>query len=595
MKRYFFHTAILLLTNLFPISAESSFRPKNYPKVIAYQPGSHTTVMAEDLHIVVQFDVAIDPQSVDRRSLTVFGRWTGVCSGKLALENDNQQIRFIPSKIFSAGEWITVSLSKSIKSATGENMPTGFMWNFWISSAPGSLDLQKIAMIDVRHKGERQIRTYGAYAGDLNGDGFHDLTVPNEDASNIRVFLNDGHGGYSSFDTYILRPLSFPSTNEGGDFNGDGFLDFAVGNIGRGAVSILFGDGKGTFSPATHYAVGAGTRGLCILDLNGDGFTDIVTANRKDSNVSILLNNGDGTFGQSIQMRAQVAGETSCATADANEDGVADLFVGGFQSREIAVLLGDGNGHLTFSSKADAAGVPWMLAVGDLDKDGHVDVVSANSQTNQFALLRGDGKGNLGRAELYDTGQFPLAIDIGDLDGDADLDVVTSNFFTANWTVYENDGTGEFLHPRTLRASSAGSCAVLHDRDRDGDLDITGIDERDDLLFLFENAGVTAVRDQALTGVPQDFELHPSYPNPFSKTTSKAAQITVPFTLNERSRVKLEVLNLKGQTVASLLNTELASGRHSARLSTQNLPAGIYFLRLSSQEHRVTRKVVLLP
>ena len=66
--------------------------------------------------------------------------------------------------------------------------------------------------------------------------------------------------------------------------------------------------------------------------------------------------------------------------------------------------------------------------------------------------------------------------------------MVTSNFGSATWTLYENAGDGTFINPRTLQASSAGSCAILHDRDNDGDLDMTGIDEKDDLVFLFLNS-----------------------------------------------------------------------------------------------------------
>ena len=80
-----------------------------------------------------------------------------------------------------------------------------------------------------------------------------------------------------------------------------------------------------------------------------------------------------------------------------------------------------------------------------------------------------------------------MAVDIGDVDGDGDLDAITSNISGKNLTLYENLGDGSFGNPRTLAASGAGSCAIIHDRDNDGDLDITGVDEIDDLIFLFEN------------------------------------------------------------------------------------------------------------
>ncbi|MFQ5608354.1 MAG: FG-GAP-like repeat-containing protein, partial [Candidatus Zixiibacteriota bacterium] len=161
--------------------------------------------------------------------------------------------------------------------------------------------------------------------------------------------------------------------------------------------------------------------------------------------------------------------------------------VGALNSSDIFLLLGDANGALTVSSQVAAGGRPWMLAVGDVNGDGNVDVVSANSTSNNAAVIFGDGAGGMSAATTYPTGAFTLAIDLGDIDGDGDLDLVTSNFSGNDWALYENDGFGVFGNPRTFPASSSGSCAILHDRDNDGDLDMTGIDETDDLLFIFDN------------------------------------------------------------------------------------------------------------
>ena len=80
-------------------------------------------------------------------------------------------------------------------------------------------------------------------------------------------------------------------------------------------------------------------------------------------------------------------------------------------------------------------------------------------------------------------------MDVGDIDGDGDLDVVTSDFDGNSFTVHENAGDGTLVDPRSYAASTNGSCVVIHDRDLDGDLDLTGVDETDDKIFLFENPG----------------------------------------------------------------------------------------------------------
>jgi hypothetical protein len=564
------------------------------PTVISFQPAAQAMVSAENLQIVVEFDQPVEPQSVTSRSFAVFGRWTGVCPGDFIFEDNNRRVRFTPLKTFSAGEWITVSLSKEIQNSAVEKLAKGFAWNFWTRAGAGKLELIETRTINVRQPNEGAIRTYGAYAGDLDGDGFHDFAAPNEFASDVRVFMNDGAGNYSDFEIYDLPPNSTPSTNEGGDFNSDGFLDFAVGNITGNSMSVFLGDGSGRFLPAVTYPADEAPRGLCVLDVNGDAAVDIVTANRRGNNISIFLNNGDGAFAPRRDIQAGVEGEVSCAAADINEDGIIDLFVGGFNSQEIAVMLGDGDGGFEFASKKSSGGNNWMIAAGDLNNDGHVDVATANQNRGQFALLLGDGAGNLSNAVLYDVGLGPLAIDVGDLDGDGDLDVVTSNFGSADWTIYENDGSGIFINPRTLPAREAGSCATLHDRDRDGDLDMTGIDEIEDLIFIFDNPG--SVTDT--TGeppLPAQFALQQSFPNPFVKSSALTSTIVIPFKINQPAAVRLEVFNLLGQRVKTLLTERLHPGSHQRLLNTETLQPGIYFYRLTSGQTTSARRLLILP
>jgi hypothetical protein len=101
--------------------------------------------------------------------------------------------------------------------------------------------------------------------GDFNGDGIPDLAVANGAAANgagVSVLLGNGDGTFQHAVTYPAGTF-FPECVAVGDFNGDGVPDLAVANAGTqyaGTVSILLGNGDGTFRPAVNYAAGATAR-----------------------------------------------------------------------------------------------------------------------------------------------------------------------------------------------------------------------------------------------------------------------------------------------------------------------------------------------
>ena len=81
-----------------------------------------------------------------------------------------------------------------------------------------------------------------------------------------------------------------------GDFKGNGKAHLAVANSGSNNVSVLMGNGDGTFQAAVNYPAGTNPKALAVGDLNGDGKADLAVANFGDNNISALLGNGDGTF-----------------------------------------------------------------------------------------------------------------------------------------------------------------------------------------------------------------------------------------------------------------------------------------------------------
>ncbi len=571
------------------------------PVVVAVSPTPQSTSSERNAHILITFDVPIDPATVNSSTISIFGKWSGVMHGTFQMESNDTRIRFIPTRLPSAGDWMTVALSRGIRSQTGDSLARGYAWNYWVKTQPGYLNLVEVGRVAVRRQGEGHIQTYGAHGADLNNDGFSDFFVPNEISNDCRVFLNNGAGFYSTFTVHPIPNGSRPSTNESADFNADGNMDIAVGNSTGDSVTVFLGNGSGGFLSIRNYRAAGGIRGLSVADLDGDGDPDIVTANRSGNNVAILLNNGGGTFGPPTLMEANGNAETACAMADANGDGVLDLFVGAYASSEIILLLGNGTGGFTYSTKVAAGGNgPWMIAVGDMNGDSKADVVSANSGSANCAVMFGNGAGGLSPAVLYPTGAFPLAIDVGDIDGDGDLDLVTSNYSGRSWSVYENNGTGTLINRRTLPSSRAGSCATLHDRDNDGDMDMTGIDEEDDLIVLFENRPPTSV---SASTVPTQFALHPNIPNPFSASGGNPTT-SIRYDAAQTADIVITISDLGGRHVRTLMHGSRAAGSYIVQWDGTGddgraVASGVYLCRLlanvgAGESFAAVRKLVLM-
>ncbi|MDA0688024.1 MAG: FG-GAP-like repeat-containing protein [Proteobacteria bacterium] len=470
----------------FSVNAGSSLHALQFTP----QPRSITAGKSQ---ITVAFDRPVDPGTVGADDLKVFGRWTGVIQGETSLSTDGQNLVFDIRSSLSAGEWLSATLpAGSIRAADGSELTRGYSWSQWITAGTSDLNFEQIQEISTREAGsQQQIQTYGAYAGDLNGDGWSDFVVPNEISNDLRIFLNDGAGNYGDFSIVPIEEANRPSPNEGADLDGDGDIDFVVGSAWGNHVHVFMGDGAGNLVQTQNLVAGSRVRGVCLLDFENDGDADVFATTYIGNRVALFTNDGNGTFSSATTFDV-ANGEWSCASVDLNEDGLTDIVVGSRISNELVALISNGDGSFTESSRSAAAGDPWMLTAGDMNGDGHGDVVAVNSQQKTMTVTLGDGLGGLESTASYSVAEngegFPLAVDVGDLDGDGDLDVVTADFTTRLFLIFENLGDGTMVRkPKQLIAPAAASCAVLHDRDNDGDLDITGIDEVDDKLLLFRN------------------------------------------------------------------------------------------------------------
>jgi hypothetical protein len=173
---------------------------------------------------------------------------------------------------------------------------------------------------------------YSVAVADVNGDGKPDLVVANGNSNTIGVLLGNGDGTFQAAVTYGCGG-DLPYSVAVADLNGDGKPDLLVANSSSNTVGMLLGNGDGTFQAAVTYGSnGSNARSVAVADANGDGKPDLVvvnlcasTSNCGTGSVSVLLGNGDGTFQAAASYDSGGYIAYSVAVADLNGDGKPDL------------------------------------------------------------------------------------------------------------------------------------------------------------------------------------------------------------------------------------------------------------------------------
>jgi hypothetical protein len=465
-------------------------------QVVSTSPLRNRGMVPWTTAVSVTFDRALQTATVNQSTFRVHGRWTGRADGVMSFSNGNRTVTLVPDHAFSGGETVYVNLGHAIMAADGSPLRNaGYAFQFWVATGRpaarprGPLSFTPIDTLVVRTTPNVATRAYGALGSDFDRDGWLDLAVVNEESGDLRVFRNRGEGN-GMYHPFLQPPTPIgdvASPNEPGDFNNDGFPDAATANVADSTVSIVLGNGDGTFGPQQVVPVGGSPHGLAVLDADGDGDPDIATANTSGNNVSLILNNGSGVFGPATSFNSGGNGEYSLGAGDMNNDGIDDLVVGAQTDQTIHVLTGNGNGTFTHAGSRPAGGATWQLTLGDVDGDFDLDVATGNGGSGNGAILRGNGDGTLAAAEVVSAPGSIVASDLGDLDGDGDLDWVLSSFGAARWFVFRNNGGGTMASAISFTAPQAASCAVFLDFDNDRDLDLALIDEVADVVLLVRN------------------------------------------------------------------------------------------------------------
>lgn len=296
--------------------------------------------------------------------------------------------------------------------------------------------------------------------GDFNGDGKPDVVASDlpggltglfngltgSVGGNVSFLAGLGTGGLATHNDSGTG-ANFPAALAVGDFNGDGKLDLAVANLNDGTVTIMLGNGDGTFSQGQAYSVGNHPTSVAAADFNLDGKLDLAVTDASDDAVSILFGNGDGTFTAASNTITVHSRPVAVVSADFNGDGKPDLAVAGLLSSTVTVLLGDGKGNFTSSNNFPVGRNPNALVVGDFNNDGKQDLAVVNRLSEMVSVLLGNGDGTFKTYRNFSVEASPVAIAAGDLNGDGKTDLVVANAGSNSISVLLNNTD---LTPPTL-------------------------------------------------------------------------------------------------------------------------------------------------
>ncbi len=277
-----------------------------------------------------------------------------------------------------------------------------------------------------------------------------------------------------------------PTSVSTGDFNQDGTTDIITTNIGNNTLSLLFGNGDGTFRPQVTVPTCQEPRSLAVQDYNRDGFKDIAVACAGSNQVSILFGHEAGMFGigPSYSMHRT---PVSIAGGDANGDTFADLLVA-LRNDKIQILLGNGDGSFAKGSLYEYGDTPTSIAATDLNKDGKLDLAVTNGgpMSSAVSIWLGKGDGTFESPRDYRTGKRPLRVTFADFNRDNTTDLLVVNGEKDTFTVFLGNGDGTFKDGKDAGANAGPVYGLARDFNGDHVTDVAIVNiQSNDLSILY--------------------------------------------------------------------------------------------------------------
>ncbi|CAF0975299.1 unnamed protein product [Rotaria sp. Silwood1] len=287
----------------------------------------------------------------------------------------------------------------------------------------------------------KKSRPQSVVVGDFNNDSNLDIVIGISGINSIRIYLGNGNGSFKYTKSYPIES-SYPFLVAVGDFNKDNNLDIVTAIYDNNKAGIFLGDGNGNFTIIKTDAPESDPymNSVAVGDFNQDGFLDFAVSHYRRATISIHLGYGNGSFHILMIISTGFHYPRNIAIGDLNNDGQLDLIFADPYSASIDILCGYENGafgNITMYSTG-AGSCPWSVALADLNNDTFLDIVVVNQWYFSIGIIPGYGNGTFGAQDMFSTGFGSLSssIVLGDFNNDNQLDIAVSNTGTNDIHVF---------------------------------------------------------------------------------------------------------------------------------------------------------------
>jgi len=437
--------------------------------------------------------------------------------------------------------------------------------------------------------------TWGIFSsdfGDVNNDGLLDIgSISFGCCAGVHIYKNLGTGTWRQTFGYVggNSSMEFYFT----DFNNDGNLDFTCAHQNG---FVYFGDGTGNFTnmqgnlPVPSIT---GHKGISAGDVDNDGASD----------VAFIISSGSvqvWKWNNSTLVWENLSGNLPTSTSfkktflfDMNRDGYRDVIIYG--SGNIKLFSGNGGSNWTeIVSLSIPAGYYSAMAIGDADNNGYPDICVLNRESSRnflrfykentpFTSLSVSPLFPRG-GEKFINGQVRFTDWISSVPQSSTTKVkieLSTTGVTGPWTTIAdslpNSGRYQWTVPQGI---SSQNCHIRYTL-MNSTGTVTGMNT---LPFIIDMLTINKDENEIIN----NYKLFQNYPNPFNPSTN------IKFTAEKTGYIRLTVFDLLGREISVITEGMVKPGTYDFLFDAGDLPAGVYFYKLSSGNFSDIRKMIIL-